>query len=146
MKRKIVNILWIISMLTWALPLNIIYTLVLVEYLIAWNKRILKFKYVQNRLVVVVKGDDYFGGLELGYAVLISENERSLNHELGHTLQGAIWGIFFLFVIAIPSAIRYNYRNYLRKNNANKYIRLKSYDSIWFEKQATKWGNNLYNI
>lgn len=144
MKRKVINILWIVSMLTWALPLNIINTFILIGYLIGWRKKIKSFKYIENRLVVVTERDEYFGGLELGYAVLVAEKSSALLHELGHTLQCSIWGILYWFVIGIPSSIRYHYRNHLRIHNPNKYIRLKPYSSVWFEKQATNWGNKLY--
>ena len=47
------------------------------------------------------------------------------------------------FVICIPSAIRYWYRElkYYRKGLYPE----TDYDSIWFEGQATKWGNKVYN-
>jgi hypothetical protein len=58
-------------------------------------------------------------------------------------LQNLIWGPLFPFVIAIPSAIRYWYRElkYYRKGLYPD----TDYDSIWFEGQATKWGNKVYN-
>ena len=42
------------------------------------------------------------------------------------------------FVICIPSAARYWYREYLWHFNKEKYRKLPPYDSIWFEGQATK--------
>lgn len=44
------------------------------------------------------------------------------------------------FVICIPSATRYWYREYLWKTDKAKYKTLPDYDEIWFEGQATKWG------
>ena len=41
-----------------------------------------------------------------------------------------------LFVITIPSVIRYWYRNWALAQGK----KLPDYDAIWFEGQATKWG------
>ena len=48
-------------------------------------------------------------------------------------------GIIYPFLIGIPSAIRYWYRElkYYRKNKQPS----TPYDSIWFEGQATRWGH-----
>lgn len=83
-----------------------------------------------------------WGGVELGCFFLCDENagEHTLAHEAGHGLQNCIWGPLFPFVIAIPSAVRYWYREILRRHNKAKYALLPDYDAIWFEGQATKWG------
>lgn len=44
------------------------------------------------------------------------------------------------FVICIPSAIRYWYREFILHFNREKFNKLPEYDAIWFEGQATKWG------
>ena len=44
------------------------------------------------------------------------------------------------FVICIPSAIRYWYREFIWHCNKEKFNKLPEYDAIWFEGQATKWG------
>lgn len=77
-----------------------------------------------------------WGGLTLGNSILISKSSGSsiLLHELGHTYQNAIFGPLFIFLVAIPSAIRYHLRNKFKK------LRKKSYDSIWFERSATHIG------
>ena len=68
-------------------------------------------------------------------------NEGVCAHEYGHGIQNLWWGPLFLFVIAIPSAIRYWWRIFYRKfiypKNRKK---LPAYDDIWFEGQATKLG------
>ena len=60
------------------------------------------------------------------------------NHELGHTFQNAILGPFFIFIVAIPSAIRYWYRRFSKKTKPE-------YDAIWFEGSATSIGEYVYN-
>jgi hypothetical protein len=76
-----------------------------------------------------------WGGVDLGCFFICSEgsSESLKNHEYGHSLQNAIWGPLFPFVIAIPSAVRYWLINL-------KVIKVKNYDDIWFEGQATEWG------
>lgn len=63
-------------------------------------------------------------------------------HEAGHGLQNIVWGFLFPFVVCIPSAIRYWYRElkYHRKHIKPK----TEYDDIWFEGQATRWGHIYY--
>ena len=87
-----------------------------------------------------------WGGVELGAFFIVSRAGAIGNtkyHEAGHGLQNLIWGPLMPFVICIPSAIRYWYRElkYYRKGLRPD----TDYDSIWFEGQATRWGNKVYN-
>lgn len=84
-----------------------------------------------------------WGGLEMGLFFLTDDYDTTSvkNHEYGHSLQNAIWGPLMLFVISIPSAIRYwvfHFRTKAGKPNP-------PYDSIWFEGQATRWGTVTVN-
>ena len=82
-----------------------------------------------------------WGGLELGCFFICGEDCQSddlCGHESGHGLQNIIWGPLGIFVIFIPSAIRYWYREF--KYNRKGLTPPTDYDSIWFEKQATEWG------
>lgn len=89
------------------------------------------------RLYRVGKG---WGGVSLGTTIIIAKDETSdytKAHELGHTIQNAMFGILMPFIVQIPSAIRYHYYNYLRRNGiAPK----RSYYAIWFEAQASWLG------
>lgn len=83
-------------------------------------------------------GSDW-GGLNLGLFFFTDQwDSRTVkNHEYGHSLQNALWGPLMIFVIAIPSVIRYwihRIRTHYHKPNP-------PYDAIWFEGQATHWGN-----
>ena len=85
-----------------------------------------------------------WGGVDLGYISIIQKNSSQYlkNHEFGHAVQNCIFGPFFPFIVAIPSAIRYWYRTIrenMGKNNVTDY-----YD-IWFEKQASDYGIMYYN-
>ena len=68
-------------------------------------------------------------------------NECVVLHECGHGLQNIIWGPLMLFVISIPSVIRFWYR---RHQNKKGIYNLKAYDAIWFENQATRWGYTYF--
>ena len=83
-----------------------------------------------------------WGGVELGCFFLCdkSADEYILADESGHGLQNCLWGPLMPFVICIPSAIRYWYREFIWHFNKEKFNKLPEYDAIWFEGQATKWG------
>lgn len=82
-------------------------------------------------------GHDW-GGISFGlfHFVDMEPTKRILAHEYGHSLQNMIWGPLMVFVIAIPSVVRYWVHQIRRKQNKPN----PSYDSIWFEGQATRWG------
>ena len=85
---------------------------------------------------------DNWGGISLGPVMLMSSANyaagRTVKHEFGHSLQNCIWGPLFPFVIAIPSATRLKYREIQQKCGRPPKT---EYDDIWFEGQATEWGN-----
>ena len=80
----------------------------------------------------------YWGGFEMGLMfVRDTTSWDSVNsHELGHSYQNAILGPFMPFLVSIPSAIRYWYRQYTKKA-------LPAYDAIWFEGNATFVGEKI---
>lgn len=82
-----------------------------------------------------------WGGVNLGIIFITSANpsEHTKNHEHGHALQNCIWGVLFPFVIAIPSATRYQDRKRRTKLGET----LEPYDSVWYEGQASEWGTKL---
>lgn len=87
---------------------------------------------------------DSWGGLEMGTMFLRdnSNNVSTNNHEYGHTFQNAILGPFFIFIVAIPSAIRYWYQE-IRSRQHKPNV---EYDLIWFEGSATDIGNDAYSF
>lgn len=87
---------------------------------------------------IVTITEHQFGGLSLGIFTIASSNsDYILNHELGHSYQNIMFGPLFPFIVAIPSVIRYWYREIKKPTT--------SYDSIWFEGQATRIGTKVYN-
>lgn len=95
--------------------------------------------------VYVMIGDNW-GGLELGTNFLLADymgEEWTLHtkcHEMGHTFQNAIWGPFALFLIFIPSFIRYWHQEF----RSRKGLPNKDYDLAWFEESATDIGTRYH--
>lgn len=84
-------------------------------------------------------GSTKWGGISLGcfFFTYPGAPKDTKDHEFGHSLQNAVWGPLFPFVIAIPSFVRcQKFNNNIRKGIPNE----QEYDAIWFEGQATKWG------
>ena len=81
---------------------------------------------------------DNWGGMEMGTMFLKDKTSsvHTMLHETGHSYQNAILGPFFIFLVAIPSAIRYWYRRFAKNIQT-------SYDTIWFEGSATTIGYSL---
>lgn len=78
-------------------------------------------------------------GFSLGTVFFVGKQaDKSMKeHEFGHTVQNAILGPFMIFLVAIPSVIRFWYRNYLYSRGKHPKT---TYDSIWFEGSATYIG------
>lgn len=95
-----------------------------------------------GRLYGVIGKD--WGGVELGCFFLVSkscENDDHVRaHECGHGLQNIIFGPFMPFIVCIPSAVRYWYREIIWRKDRERYWTLPDYDAIWFEGWATKLG------
>lgn len=120
-------LIWLLS-LTWGLPMTLIGAAA--ALFLYWRA------YVPTRIGpcwMFVVGEGW-GGVNLGPVVLVSKTVKNytIYHEIGHCLQNCVWGPLFPFVIAIPSAIRYWYREWKTPTTR--------YDDIWFEGQATRWG------
>ena len=138
MRKIIYGLYWLWS-LTWGFIMTLIGLCVALALLVSGHKP----KHLGPNVYFVVGYN--WGGVNFGPVFLtskIGENE-SKYHESGHGLQNLIWGPLFPFVIAIPSAIRYWYREF--KYYKKGITPPTDYDSIWFEGQATRWGNKVYN-
>ena len=103
----------------------------------------------KNGCTIITEIGENWGGLELGCFALCSkysENHQYYydevrRHEFGHSIQNIILGPLFLFVVSIPSAIRYWYQRIAIKHG--KYFSDDWYDSIWFEGTATRVGTKI---
>lgn len=135
MKKIILKVLYWILSLTWGAMLSIPG---LIGLCVFWAAGCPIIKNGFSYIVVV--GNDW-GGLNLGIISFVEKSDEKYfqstrRHEFGHSLQNIIFGPLQLFVVAIPSVIRYWYqtiRDWKRLPN-------KDYDAIWFEGTATKYG------
>ena len=130
------KLLFYVLNLTWGIPMNLIGALVALGLHIGGKR---PTRHGLCWCYIVGRG---WGGVSLGLVMIVAEtsnHDDTKNHEHGHAWQNALYGVFFPFVVAIPSAIRYWYRE---KQDP---LSLPPYDSIWFEKQATEWGEQYFS-
>ena len=136
MKRLSKTAFYLLSW-TWGLPMTLIGAITMLILMIR-GKKPKRWGYCYY----IEVGKDW-GGLELGMFFLTNEHASTHTkcHEYGHGIQNCYFGFLMPFLVTIPSAIRYHYRNHLY----NKGIRPKTaYDDIWFEGQATKLGTDYF--
>lgn len=83
-----------------------------------------------------------WGGVNLGPIFVTSKNAttHTKSHEHGHAFQGCWFGPLMPFVVSIPSAVRYWYRE-IRDLMGNP-VRT-SYYGVWFESQASALGKDF---
>lgn len=136
--KTLKTIIFYLLSFTWGGIMSFIGLFVMLVLMITGHKP----KLFYNRIYIEV-GENW-GGLELG-CFFIANKDCSLHikqHETGHTIQNIIFGPLYLFVIAIPSAIRYQYRElkYYKKGKTPP----TDYDDIWFEGWATRLGERYF--
>lgn len=137
MNIKIRKLKFYILSCTWGLPMTFIGALAAL-ILCAAGYKPQKWGYCYYFEV----GDNW-GGCELGMFFLKSKTDSTYikNHEHGHAIQNCYFGFLMPFIVCIPSAIRYWYREYLIR--VKKAAELCPYDDIWFEGQATQLGTEF---
>ena len=81
-----------------------------------------------------------WGGFSCGVFFFTSQNPslHTKQHEAGHGIQNIMFGFLMPFIVSIPSALRYWYRE-LTPNKKHP-----NYYSIWFENQANKLGQKYF--
>lgn len=127
-------ILFYILNFTWGLLYTLI-GLIIFIVMLPFGK-IKKFEYVLYLRTRINGG----WGFEQGITFMVSKDSDYLyvqKHELGHTIQNAVLGPFQLFIVAIPSVIRYWYR-YIHERKGKEFKT--TYDEIWFEYTANELG------
>ncbi len=139
MKTLKAILFWLLSW-TWGLPMTLVGAVCALALLVTGHKPH-RFHY----FVYFEVGKDW-GGFEAG-CFFFCNNSASLSikrHECGHGIQNIIFGPLMPFVVSIPSAIRYWYREIVVRTGRKRYSDLKPYDSVWFEGWATSLGNKYY--
>ncbi len=139
MKTLKIVIFYILSF-TWGLPMTLIGAIAALFLLCAGYKpkRFHHFIYFEV-------GENW-GGFECGCFFIVNKNPtlHIKQHEAGHGIQNIIFGWLMPFVVSIPSLIRYWYREFLIRSGKKFYWELPDYDSIWFEGQATRFGEKYF--
>lgn len=118
---------------TWGIIMNIIGTIGATALIAMGHK---PFKHAGS---VVFRVGHNWGGVSLGIFSFVCKEagDHTFNHEFGHSIQNAIFGPFFIPLVAIPSFIRcQKFNNNIKKGIPNE----EDYDAAWFEGSATKWG------
>lgn len=84
---------------TWGFPQNFIGLLMFI-----WCK-IAKCKSKKYKNAVATKWSNKYGSVSLGMFIFLDndKDETLATHEYGHSIQSLILGVFYLFVIGIPS-------------------------------------------
>ena len=124
--------LWWVIQFTWSLPMTLIGCIV-AFVLICCKKKPVKYGWCYCFEL------DVDWGLELGiFFIAPIGSKGTKNHEHGHAIQNIYLGPFAVTVVSLPSCIRFWIREIIYKINPKK--RLKPYDSIWFEGQASRSG------
>jgi len=143
-KTKDLIIFYILS-LTWGIVWSLVGLFVYLFSIIFLKDKI-EVQKVAGRIAIRFKNGK-FGGASLGLVYLVGRfvGDRTHRHELGHTLQNAIFGPLFILLIAIPSALRCSFWQKYHMKYYQKHSSYPEYDSIWFEKQATEFGNKYFS-
>lgn len=129
------KLFWLLS-LTWGLIMTLIGFLFYLINLLTLST--INVKMFKSR--IVVRSKIMQGGVSMGLFVFLDTraNDSVLYHEMGHSVQNIVWGVLFLPVIGIPSFVRAALWNkFLSKRKGANYY------SIWFERQATEFGERL---
>lgn len=132
---KINKVLFYLLNFTWGIIMNIIGAIAALIIMI------IGVKPEKNSGSVLFRIGHNWGGVSLGIFTFVcrESGEHTLNHEFGHSIQNALFGPAFPFIVAIPSSIRY----WTFTIKENKGIKIEEdYDDAWFEGQATKWGTH----
>lgn len=99
------------------------------------NIKFNKYCWVYN-----IKCGEWWGGFEMGLMFVRDQKSSDYHinpHEFGHTFQNCLFGPLMLFLVSLPSCIRYWYREIAERKG--KKIKT-DYDQAWFEDAATQCG------
>lgn len=134
---------------TWGLPLTIVGWIVAAALRITGHKPVLWY----GPCPVFVIGKRW-GGVSIGTTIIVDDSTENfpeskggisqiLNHEFGHSIQNALFGPFMLFLVSVPSAIRYQWSTRKMRKDP-EWGRTFDYYGIWFEFTASVWGETNY--
>ena len=138
--------MWLVR-LTWGILDTIVGVFIFLFFAIRYGKR-LKIGIVANTIVTELPHTVTDGGWGLSSGLFIFSNTNSiwnrdylLFHEWGHSWpQLLVCGPLHPFIVTLPSVIRFWWRDAQMREGKQ----LPSYDSIWFEGTATRWGTDWF--
>ena len=143
-KKIFKHIAFYLFQLTWGLPLTLIGCIGALFMLITLHKP-KKVGYFIQFTSRNCGGWGFEGGIFIFTSKDCEFSESVITHEMGHSSYQQLWfGPLAVFIVTIPSVIRFWYRKALYKFNQKKYRSLPPYDSIWFEKTASIYGRRFY--
>ena len=118
-----------ILIIIWELPQTLLACIIIVFI----KGKIVKRQTFRNVNIFYVK--DFPGGISLGRFIILdkrySNNELTIRHEYGHTIQSIYLGWFYLLIIGIPSITRIIIWRLLKLDSPIYY---KGYPENWADK------------
>lgn len=140
------HFLFYLFQLTWGLPLTLIGLVGAMAMLITGHKP----KKIGYFIQFTAKKDNSGWGFEGGIFYFVSKDcefdKNIATHEMGHSSYQQLWfGPLAVLIVTIPSVIRFWYRKFVVRFNEEKAKKLPPYDSIWFERTATKYGEKFFD-
>ena len=121
------KVYWLLS-LTWGIVMSLIGLIAATAALCLGASPI-----SYNHGMAFFVGKDW-GAINLGPVIFMSKTQDidTLAHEYGHSIQNCVFGPGMI-IISIMSFARATWRTFTNPKT--------DYYSIWFEKQASEWGN-----
>lgn len=141
-KKITETILYWIWSFTWGVLMTLVGLIITIGCLITGHK-----PHRFHKSIYFVFGTGGWGFNAGPFFFISTDSTDSLSmkqHEAGHGIQNLIFGPLMPFVVAIPSAIRFWYREWLVNSGREKPWNLRPYDSMWFEGWATSLGKKYY--
>lgn len=151
-KRTLFTILFWALSCSWGLIMTLIGFITLIVC-----KVFLKGTIHKNGCSIITEVGGNWGGVSLGAFTFCGKYctgseeikniqffESTRRHEFGHSIQNCLFGPLFIFLIAIPSAIRYQKAMSLQRKG--EYVSDEWYESFWGESLATKWGTEVIDF
>lgn len=97
-----------------------------------------------HRGIYFIVGNNW-GGFSMSFVSVIADGMGTeytvdtMRHECGHSYQVCMLGVFWFFIVGIPSQIRYVRDLIFRKKGKE----CPDYDLVWFEGEATDFGREF---
>lgn len=142
MKKENIFVFYLLSF-TWGVLFTLIGLIALLFIRLFLKKMVYEYKIVAGRINVVFAAD-LPGAMNLGLVYITdvdSQDDMELHyHEIGHSIQNAWFGPFFIVIVAIPSLVRAMFWDKVVDKELRETGTYPDYNRIWFEGQATKLG------